>query len=295
MPELPEVHTTVEGLKKTILGKKIRAVSGDTRRMFKNIPIDEFESKVKNKKILAIERRAKNILIHLEGGLTIIIHLKMTGHLLYGLYEKVGSKWKVSEKEKNDALRDPFNRFVRVVFCLSDGNHLAFSDTRKFGSVSLFYTSKVQTESSLKKLGPEPLLKNFTYKVFKDQVQRRAKSKIKTVLMDQTIISGIGNIYSDEILIRAHVLPYRTVDSLKDDELKNIFKNVKPTLRKGINFGGDSMSDYRNVFGEKGKFQNKHLAYRRVGKPCLKKGCGGIIRRKVVNGRSAHYCDTHQR
>ena len=112
--------------------------------------------------------------------------------------------------------------------------------------------------------------------------------------MDQNIIAGIGNIYSDEILWESSVHPERKVSTLKEKEMKIMFKTLKEILKKGINFGGDSMSDYRDINGERGKFQIYHEAYRRAGEKCRKRNCKGIIKRKIVNGRSAHFCDTHQ-
>ena len=117
---------------------------------------------------------------------------------------------------------------------------------------------------------------------------------IKTVLMDQSIIAGIGNIYSDEILWRAEIHPERKVSTLKDNEVELIFKATKETLAKGIDFGGDSMSDYRNIYGLPGKFQLHHKAYRRTGEKCRRKGCKGIIKRKIIGNRSAHFCSIHQ-
>ena len=124
---------------------------------------------------------------------------------------------------------------------------------------------------------------------------KRAKGKIKQVLMDPYIIAGIGNIYSDEILWRASIHPLSLVGKIPDKNMKEMFKATKVLLKKGIDFGGDSMSDYRNIDGEHGKFQDHHRAYRRKGKPCGKKGCKGTITRLVVGARSAHFCPVHQK
>ncbi len=300
MPELPEVETTTRGLKKEILNlrfldvwtdlntKDIRKI--DTISNIKYFPI--FREKIIGKKIISIERRAKNILINLSGNKTILIHLKMTGHLLYGKY-KYTNKENIWHPTEDGPLKDPYNRFVHVVFSLSNKKHLVFSDARKFGKITLFDTDIAHTKH-LNNLGPEPLNKNFNFNKFKERISKKKNGKIKTVLMDQSILVGIGNIYSDEILWRSHVNPKRKVADLKENELKEIFQSMKELLKMGINFGGDSMSDYRNIYGLPGKFQLHHMAYRRTGQKCLKKGCTGIIVREMVNNRSAHFCPKHQ-
>jgi len=319
MPELPEVETTVRGLKKTVVGKKILDVWTDLstkdKRQSENIANPKFFPKfrraVRNSKILSVERRAKNILVNLSGGRTILIHMKMTGHLLYGAYSKLkvsaqggsasggkNGKLKVIEKwEPKDKgpLRDPFNRFIHVVFTLSNGKHLAFSDTRKFGKITLMDTKTAHDTKHLNNIGPEPLEKNFTLGKFKERLGKRPNGKIKTVLIDQSIIAGIGNIYSDEILWRAGVHPERRVSKIKEKEMKLMFRAMRKVLSKGIDFGGDSMSDYRNLLGRPGKFQEHHKVYQLTGEKCQKPRCKGIIERIVIAGRSTHFCFTHQK
>jgi formamidopyrimidine-DNA glycosylase len=254
-----------------------------------------FRKEVKDKKILSTERRAKNILINLSGGRTILVHMKMTGHLLYGKYEFLKKENKWAPVLKKGPLADPYNRFVHVVFALSNGKHLAFSDTRKFGKITLQKTAEIHTGKHLNGIGPEPLQKSFDLKVFKQRLLKKPNGEIKTVLMDQTVIAGIGNIYSDEILWRAGAHPERKVQTITEQEFQKMFLAMKKTLKKGISLGGDSMSDYRNVYGKRGKFQLHHEAYRRTGEPCRMKGCKGKIARKIVGGRSAHFCSVHQK
>ena len=324
MPELPEVETTVRGLKKTVVGKKILDVWTDLstkdKRQSENIAnpkfFPKFKREVRNKKILSVERRAKNILVNLSGNRTILIHMKMTGHLLYGAYSKLkvsaqggsasggkSGKLKVIEKwEPKDKgpLQDLYNRFLHVVFTLSNGKHLVFSDARKFGKITLMDTKIAHDTKHLNNIGPEPLDKKFTLEKFKKALAKRPNGKIKSVLMDQSIIAGIGNIYSDEILWRAGVHPERRVSTLLrqgfgGQEIKEIFKAMKKVLAKGIDFGGDSMSDYRNLLGRPGKFQEHHKVYQLTGEKCQKPRCKGIIERIVIAGRSTHFCFTHQK
>ncbi|TSC77956.1 MAG: Formamidopyrimidine-DNA glycosylase [Parcubacteria group bacterium Gr01-1014_24] len=237
-----------------------------------------FRKEVSGRKILSIERRAKNILINISGGKTILIHLKMTGHLLYGDYKK-----------------DPMNRFIHFKISFNNKEQLYFSDMRKFGKITLLDTKTAHETKHLNNIGPEPLEKNFTLGNLKECLNKKPNGKIKTVLMDQSVIAGIGNIYSDEILWRAGVHPERKVAKIKDEELKIMFKAMKEILSKGIDFGGDSMSDYRNIYGLPGRFQLHHEAYQRTGEKCRKSRCKGIITRKVINGRSAHFCFVHQK
>jgi formamidopyrimidine-DNA glycosylase len=165
---------------------------------------------------------------------------------------------------------------------------------RKFGKITLLDTKTAQDTKHLRDIGPEPLEKNTNWKILKTRLYKKPNTKIKTALMDQSIIAGIGNIYSDEILWQTEIHPERKIKDMKDSEFKKIFTTMQKILKKSISLGGDSMSDYINLFGEKGKFQNCHKAYRRTGEKCEKKNCKGIILRKIVNGRSAHFCSIHQ-
>ncbi len=300
MPELPEVQTTVNGINTVAKNKIIVDVWTDLKseaKMFSSTIKNprffaNFKKKIINGKITKADRKGKNILIHLNNQETILIHMKMTGHIMYGkyIYNKKENKW-IPEKGQR-ALEDPYNRFIHLVFTLNNGMHLVMSDTRKFAKVTLV---DEDLHKELKQIGPEPLDDNFTYEVFNKNINKYPNKFIKTSLMDTRLVAGIGNIYSDEILHKAKVLPYRPVSSLNNIELKNIYKNIKPLLLDGINFGGDSMSDYRNIYGEKGNFQGKHKVYRRKGLNCFGKDCKGSIQRKVLNGRSSHYCPDCQK
>ncbi len=299
MPELPEVQTTVNILDKKIKGLHIKDVWSDYNSPFnkgkENIKdpkyFSYFRKELLGSKILGVRRRAKNVLIDVSNGETVLVHMKMTGHLMYGKYEYKNKKWLPAEE---GPLNDPYNRFIHLVFCFSNFKQLVLSDTRKFAKVILFNTLS-QEKSGLNEMGPEPLDKSFSFLVFKKAILRRPSGRIKNVLMDQSIIAGIGNIYSDEVLWMSSVHPEGKVVDISEVSLKKIYKNIRYVLRKSIGLGGDSMSDYRNPDGEKGSFQNFHKVYRRKGERCLLKGCSGIIERKIVGGRSAHFCNCHQR
>jgi formamidopyrimidine-DNA glycosylase len=300
MPELPEVQTTTNGLNKTVKGKTITDVWTSYNSPYYKDKDDVknpnffkiLKRKVIGQKILKSERRAKNILIHLENKQTILIHMKMTGHLLYGKYIKKNDKWMA---QKKGLLQDPFNSHIRLVFSLDNGKYLAFSDMRKFAKVTLIETNSLDTSPHLSHLGPEPLDEKFEFPLFKSQLMKRPKARIKEALMDQRLISGIGNIYADEILWRSCVHPLSEVQAIPDKNLKQMFESTKATLRKGIDFGGDSMSDYRNIYGEKGNFQDHHSAYRKHKTSCLRPNCKGVLEKTLVGSRSAHFCPVHQK
>ena len=232
MPELPEVQTTVNILNKKVKGLVILGVWTDYNSAFhagknniknkKYFPF--FRKEILNKKILGVERRAKNVLINVSGNKTILVHLKMTGHLLYGKYKFENQKWLPVEV---GPLADPYNRFIHLAFSLSDKNTLVLSDARKFAKVFVFDTDKISDMDDLEKLGPEPLEKSFTYKIFKEKLYKKPNGKIKTVLMDQTIISGIGNIYSDEVLWMSSIHPLSKVKNIPEKNLKSLYESVK--------------------------------------------------------------------
>jgi formamidopyrimidine-DNA glycosylase len=303
MPELPEVETTVRGLNKKVVGLVISDIWTDLGKKklalpyFKHTMKDAsffptFKKSVVGSKIKKVTRKAKNILIHLDNGKIILVHMKMTGHLLFGTYKYSKDSWDPISPE---GLKDPFNRFIHIVFTFSNGKHLAMSDARKFGKVALLEADEIDSYKHLSNIGPEPLLKSFDIKKFKERLNLKNKKPIKTVLMDQEIIAGIGNIYSDEMLWLSGISPERSVKNINKKELAALFKSMKLVLSKGIDFGGDSMSDYRNIDGLPGNFQNHHNVYRKKGHKCGKKGCLGVILRKVIGGRSAHFCSKHQK
>jgi formamidopyrimidine-DNA glycosylase len=303
MPELPEVQTTVNGLNNEVQGLVITDVWTDYNSSFhagkNNIKnpqyFKQFKKDLIDTKITNAERHGKNVLVHFGNGLTMLVHMKMTGHFLFGnyIYDKKQNTWQ--PKQAQGPLRDPFNKYIHLVFSFSNGTQLVFSDLRKFGKVFLFPTNSTHTIGDLMHLGPDPLTPEFTLDVFKRQLNKKPKGKIKQILMDQHIISGIGNIYSDEMLWKAGIHPLSVTAQIPEKNLKELYKAGKEVLAQGIDFGGDSDSDYRNIYGEPGKFQHTHNAYRKTGKPCSKKGCKGTIKRLKVGGRSAHFCDTHQK
>ena len=342
MPELPEVQTIVSDLQKILPGLKIDDVQTDWRKMFKNTSFDNFKKEAVGEKILNVRRVGKNILIGLSGDKTIIVHQKMTGHFLYGnwVYENAapdtpdgsrGGRGKWISKNDGPIKNDPQNRFIHLIFDLSNGppalskssgeasKQLALSDLRKFAKVLLWPTGKLSELEDINNLGPDPTAEDFDFNKFQKRLYspprlsprfgeaggeaskkaakgepRQRRGKIKTVLMDQSVIAGIGNIYSDEILWLAGINPLKPVSSLTKKELESIFNSTKKILKKAIEARGTSDSDYRDPSGKKGKYQEMLYVYGLEGEKCQKKD-GGTITRLKISGRSAHFCPVHQK
>ena len=303
MPELPEVHTTVVELERLIVGKTLLNVwSGyDSPHYYWKEQVKDpayfkkFKEQILGSTIIGTSRIGKNVLIHLDIGSTILVHMKMTGHLLFGnySYNKKEKKW--NAVGKGPLKDDKWNGFIRMVFSFTDSTRLALSDLRKFAKVQLIKTDELHNHPELLDLGPDPLSETFTLSTFKERMRSRASGKIKQVLMDQNLIAGVGNIYSDEALWLAEIHPTTIVKKLNDAQLKKLFRAVQEILKKGIDFKGDSTSDYRTPSGTPGEFHHKHQVYRRTGEPCTREGCTGTIERLVIGGRSAHFCNTCQK
>jgi formamidopyrimidine-DNA glycosylase len=293
MPELPEVETIVRELRKKVVGLKIIDAWADWPKTLKQAGgIGNFKKQVIGKKILSVRRRAKYIVMDIEGKKNLFIHQKISGHLLYG-------KWKFNKGVWMSQISGPLkedrqNGYIRFVLELNNGYQLALSDLRRFGKVVLVDDDKVNDLKEIRNLGPEPLDINF--KKFKELFASagwRKRGRIKQVLMDPTFIAGIGNIYADEILWSSGYHPLSRVENLNENDLKKIFSFTVKILKKAIKYKGSSMDDYRVPSGEKGRFQNMQNAYQLTGEKCKKKD-GGIIQRLKIGGRSSHFCPIHQ-
>lgn len=292
MPELPEVETIVRDLRKEIVGRKIENVWTDFSKIIKRPKnLEDFEREIKGKKIEKFWRRGKNIIFELSNNYSLLIHQKMTGHLLFGKWKIEDGKW--ISTTPGPLKEDPMNKFLHLIFFLDNSWQLALSDLRKFAKVELWKTEELRNSKQFKELGPEPLERNFTFLKFKGALQKKKKGKIKQILMDQTIIAGIGNIYSDEILWRAKIHPFKNVSKLSKIELKKIYEAMKEILPLAIKLGGESISDYRRPSGEKGFYDKARKVYRREGEKCP--DCNGIVKRVKIGGRSAHFCPKCQK
>lgn len=289
------METTVRGLKEKILERFFVDVWTDFQKLIKKPKtFEQFKKEIKGKKIENIWRRGKNIIFTLSENKSLLIHQKLTGHLLVGQWSFNKGFWGVETK---GPLNEKINSYIHLLFTLDNGQMLALSDLRKFAKIELWETKELENSEEMKKLGPEPLDKSFTFErlreALKDYLQLKRKGKIKQVLMDQNIIAGVGNIYSDEILWRAKIHPLKEVSKLTEKELKKIYKFLKEVLKKAIKVKGESFSDYRTPSGEKGGFDTLRKVYQREGEKCS--SCKNIIKRVKMAGRSAHFCPVCQK
>ncbi len=261
MPELPEVETIKRELEKAILGKKIMEVCVHNPAVIREPAVDKFKKGLEGVTIKNILRKAKVLILELSNGKSLVIHLKMTGQLVY----------------PGDGKKS------RVGFRLSDGKTLDFNDQRLFGELRLL--NDWRTLKFIQGLGPEPF--DLTEEEFKKMLAAK-KTKIKPLLMDQTFISGIGNLYAAEALFRARIHPARPAQSLSDKEKENLFKEIKDTLNEAIQHRGSSIDQYVQVSGRPGDYAKYHKAYGREGKPCLV--CKTSIKRISLGGRGTYFC-----
>ncbi|MCK9187263.1 MAG: DNA-formamidopyrimidine glycosylase [Candidatus Colwellbacteria bacterium] len=283
MPELPEVENTVKGLKRSVKGSVIKDVWTNTAKLIREGSFESFKKGVKNKKITGVRRRAKNIIISLENGYAILIHLKMTGHLLIGKWKIEGPKEKETAMPLgNSVLKDKVNGYIHFIFYLNDGRQLAFSDLRKFGKLVFGKEEEILKEENIGIEAPDISLEELR------GIASKSSKKIKTLLMDQSKIAGIGNIYSDDILFKSGIHPLRKASSLSDMELKKLHRSIGDILNRAIKLGGSSISDYRDIKGEKGRYGEERLVYQRDGELCPV--CSTVIEKTKVGGRTARFC-----
>jgi len=250
---------------------------------------EQFKKKIKGKKIKKIYRRAKNIVFDLSDGYSLLVHQKMTGHLLFGEWKEENNKW---IPKKDGPLSDPYNRFIHIIFFFDNNKMMALSDARKFAKIELQKTDDLLNSKEFKNLGPEPLEKYFTFTKFKKVLENK-KGKVKQVIMDPLVIAGIGNIYASEALWQAKIYPEKSVAKLNKKELKSLYQAIQKVLTLGIKLGGDSFSDYRRPDGTKGDFNTHRKVYKREGQKCSR--CKTEIKRIKFGGRSAFYCPACQK
>ncbi len=288
MPELPEVETVKRGLQKLLPGRVVKLIDFDWPKGFPNAKSDVDEFLI-GAKILEVKRRAKVLLIELSTKYSLVIHLKMTGQLVF-----VGDANRWGAGHPNDSLVGKLpDKSTRVIFDFNDGSKLFFNDQRKFGWVRLIPTAEVPNIDFFKKVGPEPLSDDFTAKDFVARVRRRANTTIKAALLDQTVIAGIGNIYADEALFAVKIHPALRVRDVSDLKLKQLYKTVRNVLQLSIDKGGSSDKNYVNAEGKKGSYLSFAQVFRREGKPCPH--CGHAIIKIRVAGRGTHICPHEQR
>lgn len=281
MPELPEVETIAKGLQKVLVEKRIK----DVRAVFPGIVrqnFNLFKKAIVQKRIKRVRRRGKYLLIDLSGGKTILAHLGMTGNFLF--IRSADLPRKPSGRRRSESELDDKHDHLIFRFYGSD-EQLRYNDLRKFGKMKVFNTAKERTIPELEKLGPEALEIKFSEFI---EIFRRRKGKIKSALLNQRIIAGLGNIYADESLFEAKIHPAQRVDLLSENKLRDLHKAIKKILHKAIKAGGSSIENYLHVDGKIGGFQLQHQVYGREGEPC--KRCRTKIKRIKINQRSSYFC-----
>lgn len=287
MPELPEVETVRLGLNRLLPGRTIASVTHDWPKGFPNDEAD-VRTHVLGARIVAVRRRAKVLMIDLDRAYSFVIHLKMTGQLVF----RDGTT-RFGAGHPNDSLVGELpDRSTRVIVTFTDGSQLFFNDQRKFGWVRLLPTSDVPNSPFLQKVGPEPLAETFSAQDFIERIRRRPKSAIKAVLLDQTIIAGVGNIYADESLFAAKIHPAKPVGEISDGQLAQLYADLRAILLLSIQKGGSTDRNYVNAEGKRGSYLTFARAFRREGQACDR--CGTTILKTRVAGRGTHYCPVCQ-
>ncbi|MBL8029835.1 MAG: DNA-formamidopyrimidine glycosylase [Candidatus Doudnabacteria bacterium] len=308
MPELPEVETVVRELNKKLKGRLVKVVVVNSPKMVgvgpatlspkRQIEVEKvkrFIGTIKGKEFVSVTRRAKLLIFNLSGSWSMLVHLKMTGQFIFEdakLQERTQGFYRLLNKPHAPLVKMP-SKHTHVVFKFTDGSVLYFNDVRKFGYMKLVHDKEMGQVRELQEFGPEPLNKNFTELCFFTAVKKHNRRQIKEILMDNKVVAGIGNIYSDEILFHARVRPNRKAVGIKNYELSNIYKYIKPVLLKGIQAKGSSVGDFVRTDGSVGQMGKYHFVYGKRGRKCKK--CGTIIESIKVGGRTGSYCPSCQK
>jgi len=282
MPELPEVETVRTGLERLIVGRSIVAETHDTEKSFPNSSADASQFLI-GTTVIAVRRRAKVLMIDLSGEYTLVIHLKMTGQLVYVGDTRFGAG------HPSDSLigRLP-DKSTRVTITFDDDTHLYFNDQRKFGWMRLMPTIAVPEIDFMKKVGPEPLEDEFTGDVLYARLQRRKNTTIKAAILDQTVLAGVGNIYADESLWGAKIHPATLVKNVSKAKIMLLTAEIKYVMNLSIEKGGSTDRNYVNAEGKRGSYIDFARVFRREGEPCPR--CGTTIVKTRVAARGTHLC-----
>jgi formamidopyrimidine-DNA glycosylase len=287
MPELPEVETVVRQLEPEVEGHRIERLEVLDARWSRPVPPERLGDEVAGATIERLGRRGKYILMGLDGERTLVMHLRMTGNLILREGEEVidpseGRRLYESERSTEE-------RHLRARFVLDDERELWFTDPRRFGEAFLIANEKL--DERFAKLGVEPFSPEFTAVALGEMAAGRT-APLKSFLLDQSKVAGVGNIYADEALFRAELHPLSPAGSMKPEHLEALRDAVVAALEAGIEAGGSSIDDYRDARGEKGSMQDEFLVHTREGEDCHR--CGGTIVRIVVGGRSTYFCPSCQ-
>jgi formamidopyrimidine-DNA glycosylase len=287
MPELPEVETVCRQLEPELEGRRIERLEVLDQRWSRPVPPAELEDAVAGRTIEGLGRRGKYLLLALDGAQTLVMHLRMTGNLV--LVEGEAKLDPSAGMRLYEGERSTSERHLRARFALDDGRELWFTDPRRFGEASL--VDDANLEARFERLGIEPLSDRFTPQALGEIAAGRT-APLKSFLLDQSGVAGIGNIYADEALFRARLHPLSPAGSMRPEHHEALRDAVVAALEAGIDGGGASIDDYRDGRGERGTMQNEFLVHTREGEECPR--CGGTIARIVVSGRSTYHCPSCQ-
>lgn len=277
MPELPEVETIRLGLNKKIIGLKIKEIEVNSPKSFIGNP-----DKAQGQKVLKIWRKAKILGIDL-GKITLLFHLKMSGQLIFD-----DGKRFIGGHPTLDMIGQMPNSHTRVIFSFTNGDHLYFNDQRRFGWVRIVNSDQVTGDSSLKNLGPEPLEKGFTWQILKENLLKHKSQPVKVAIMDQTVVSGVGNIYANEACFDTKLDPRTKVKDLTDLQFKKLHAGIIKSLETGIKYGGSTRVHFVDPEGHKGYFLDYAYVYWKDKHPC--KVCKTEIRKIQLGGRGTYFC-----
>lgn len=283
MPELPEVETVRRGLHELIISRTVKAVVHDTPKSFPNA-VSDVEEFLIGASVADVRRRAKVLLIDLSTGYTLVIHLKMTGQLVFRSQEAVFGAGHPSDS----LIGELPDRSTRVTLSFIDGSNLYFNDQRKFGWIRLMPTLEVPNIDFMKKVGPEPLEADFTPEEFAARFSRRVRTSIKAALLDQTVVAGVGNIYADESLWGAKIHPQRLVGSITPSEFQRLYIELRGVMNLAIEKGGSTDKNYVNAEGKRGSYMDFARVFRREGQECPR--CHETIIKFKAAGRGTHIC-----
>jgi len=286
MPELPEIEIVKRSLFKKINKAKIVNVKINNRNLRYKIP-HTFSKKLINEKILKISRRSKYLIFHFKNKL-LLVHLGMSGKFLI-VRNKDNKMFKTSFYYDLNIL----TKHNHIYFVLNNGLVLIYNDVRRFGFFKLFENIKLKEIIYLKKLGPEPFSVLFCIKYVQKFIKNRKKN-IKNLLMDQTFVSGLGNIYANEALFLSKIHPLRQCSNLERKSIKNLIYNIRRVLKISINQGGSSIKDFKNTYGKSGNFQQFFNVYGQENKNCSRISCKGKIKKILISNRSSFYCNSCQ-
>jgi formamidopyrimidine-DNA glycosylase len=290
VPELPEVETIRRQLEPAVAGRKITGAEVLDERFSRPQRPSQVEEAVAGRTIESVGRRGKYLIVSLSGDLHLVMHLRMTGNLV--LREDDGEILDPSEgRLLYQGERTTEERHLRARFVLDDGREVWFTDPRRFGEAFLIDDAKLPERFS--RLGVEPLSPEFTPARL-GEIAAGKKAPLKSFLLDQSGIAGVGNIYADEALYRARLHPLSPAGSMKPEHWEALRDGVVAALEAGIDAGGSSIDDYRDGRGEKGQMQERFLVHTREGQPCPGEDCDGVVERIVVSGRSTYFCASCQ-